>query len=231
MLTFNIISVLPQIITPHLDFLPFKRAIAKELISVNAVNLRDFALDSYGTVDDNPYGGGVGMVLMIEPIYKALLSLYPDMAAYTLEDFLPNFKVKYPNDKIILMDPKGEQYKQRHAELFCEAKHIVIICGRYEGVDERVATYLATNVISVGEYVLSGGEIPALIIMESITRLIPGTLEKGEAVQVESFSNGQNKLEYPQYTRPEEFKGAKVPEILLSGHHKNIENWRKTPKK
>lgn len=227
MLTFDIISVVPQVLLPHFEFLPFKRAILKNLIKVNVVNIRDFALDSYGTVDDKPYGGGVGMVLMVEPIYKALLSIYPDMAECELKDFLPIFREKYPNDKIVLMDPKGKRYTQQVAQNLTTNQHITFICGRYEGVDERVGQYLVTDKISVGDYVLAGGELPALTIMESITRLIPGTIEKEEAVQIESFSGEGKELEYPQYTRPEDFKGAKVPEILLSGHHKNIENWRK----
>ncbi|NMB70351.1 tRNA (guanosine(37)-N1)-methyltransferase TrmD [candidate division WWE3 bacterium] len=231
MLKFDIISVLPQLLYPHFDHLPFKRALLKNLIEINVVNLRDFALDSYGTVDDKPYGGGVGMILMLEPIYNAIISIYPEMAKYGLDNFLTEFVKKYPKDRIILLDPKGMRYVQSKAQQLTVCEHITFICGRYEGVDERVSKYLVTDSISVGDYVLAGGELPALTIMESVTRLIPGALEKEEAVQVESFSGDKKELEYPQYTRPEEFKGAKVPQILLSGHHKNIENWRKEQQK
>lgn len=231
MLKFDIISVLPQLLYPHFEHLPLKRALSKNLIEINVINLRDFALDNYGTVDDKPYGGGVGMVLMIEPIYSAIISIYPDMAGYSLNDFLTEFTKKYPNDRIVLLDPKGTRYIQSKAQQLSTYEHITFICGRYEGVDERVSKYLVTDSISVGDYVLAGGELPALTIMESVTRLIPGALEKEEAVQIESFSNIEKELEYPQYTRPEEFKGAQVPQILLSGHHKNIENWRKEQQK
>lgn len=231
MLKFEIITVLPQLVNTHLDFLPFKRAISKNSLQVNVINLRDFALDSYGTIDDKPYGGGVGMVLMIEPIYKALLTIYPEFSDVSLEFFIPELKKKYPNDRIILMDPKGDVYKQAAARDLSTLDRIVFICGRYEGVDDRVTQFLITNRISIGDYVLSGGELPALTIMESITRLIPGALEKSEAVADESFSESESELEYPQYTRPEEFKGQKVPEILLSGHHKKIQEWKNSKKK
>ena len=227
MLKFNIISALPQLLEPHFDYLPFKRALTKQLIDINVINLRDFALDNYGTIDDKPYGGGIGMVLMVEPIYKAITSIYVDMATYRLEDFLSEFTKKYPNDRIILLDPKGARYTQPKAQQLTLVESITFICGRYEGVDERVGKFLATDCVSIGDYVLSGGELPTLTVMESITRLIPGVLEKEEAVQSESFSKDETKTEYPQYTRPEDFKGAKVPEILLSGHHKKIEDWKK----
>jgi len=231
MIKFDIITVLPQLVTPHFDHLPFKRALLKNLIQTNVVNLRDFALDSYGTVDDKPYGGGVGMVLMIEPIYKALISIFPDMTDTPLDSWKETFTRKYPNQAIVLMDPKGERFIQAKAEQYSTFERITFICGRYEGVDERVAQYLATDIISIGDFVLAGGELPALTIMESITRLIPGALEKEEAVQIESFSGDNIELEYPQYSRPEDFKGLKVPEILLSGHHKNITDWRNKMRK
>jgi tRNA (guanine37-N1)-methyltransferase len=167
------------------------------------------------------------MILMIEPIYSALLNIYPEMKDLTLLDWKDSFKQKYPNHKIVLMDPKGKRYIQATAQEYSKIDRITFICGRYEGVDERVAEYLATDCISIGDFVLAGGELPALTIMESITRLIPGALEKEEAVQEESFTGVEAELEYPQYTRPEDFKGVKVPDILLSGHHKNITDWRK----
>jgi len=167
--------------------------------------LRDYSVDKHGTVDNKPYGGGVGMILMVEPIYKAL-------------NQLPK------TDSVILLSPRGKRYTQERAENLAKTKgSITLICGRYEGVDARVENY-CTDIVSVGDYVLSGGEIPALVIMESVVRLLDGIIENKEAIKDESFANGS--IEYPQYTRPEEFKGMKVPNTLLSGDHKKINEWR-----
>lgn len=206
MLKFNIITLFPNLFTEHLNNLPFKRGIEKGLIEISLINLRDFALDSYGTVDDRPYGGGTGMILMIEPIYKALQS------------------IKNKNDKIVLLSPTGKKYNQKTAKEFSGLKEITFICGRYEGIDARVEENLITDIISAGDYVVSGGELPALMIMESIVRLLPGILEKEDATVKESFSDGY--LEHPQYTRPETFKNMDVPKVLLSGNHKEIEKWK-----
>ena len=205
MLKFNLITLFPQLIEPHLKELPFKRAIEKEIIDVNLINLRDYALDKYGTVDDKPYGGGVGMLLRIEPIHQALRKI-PE------------------KETIILLSPKGEKFTQKKARELSKKSNITFISGRYEGVDARVEDYV-TDIISIGDYILSGGELPALTIMESITRLLPGVLEKEDAAEIESFEG--ETLEYPQYTRPEEYEGKKVPEVLLSGHHAEIKKWRK----
>lgn len=205
MLKFNLITLFPQLIEPHLKELPFKKALEKELIDVNLINLRNYALDKYGTVDDKPYGGGVGMLLRIEPIHQALKEISN-------------------KETIILLSPKGKKFTQKTARELAKKSNITFISGRYEGIDARVEEYV-TDIISIGDYVLSGGELPSLVIMESITRLLPGVLEKGDAPEIESFEN--NTLEYPQYTRPEEYEGKKVPEVLLSGHHAEIEKWRK----
>lgn len=205
MLNFNVITLLPQLFTENLNNLPFKRAIEKNIINVELINLRKFALDKYGTVDDKPYGGGTGMVLMVEPIYNALKT------------------IANPG-RVIILSPKGKKLTQKLATEFSNEQNITFICGRYEGIDARVEDY-ATDIISIGDYVLSGGELPALVIMESITRLLPDVLEKESALAQESHTDGV--LEYPQYTRPEEFDGKKVPKVLLSGNHKEIEKWRK----
>jgi tRNA (guanine37-N1)-methyltransferase len=212
MLKIHVITLFPELIEAHLEALPFKRAVEKQKLEVTNVNLRDFALDSYGMVDDKPYGGGTGMILMIEPIFKALEQI----------------KGSHPNTKkrIILLTPRGKTYSQTMAQDFSREEHLILICGRYEGVDARVEKYLATDNISMGDYVLSGGETPALAIMESVTRLLPGVLEKKDATKKESHTQNYG-IEHPQYTRPEEFNGWSVPEILLSGHHKNIEQWKK----
>lgn len=223
MLKLNVITLFPELFKTHLENLPFKKALSKGFLDVKLVNLRDYALDSYGTVDDKPYGGGVGMLLMIEPIYNALVDLYG-----------ANFeKDKNPNRKIILLSPRGQRFSQQAARSMVKnadknLEEITFVCGRYEGIDNRVEEYLATDTISVGDFVVSGGELPALLIMEAVTRLLPGVLEKSEASQVESFSdpNRPAAIEFPQYTRPENFKGFKVPDILLSGNHQEIKKWR-----
>lgn len=218
MLTFNIITLFPNLFAESIKTLPLKKAIEKEMINVNLVNLRDFGLDKYGTVDDTPYGGGVGMILRVEPIYNAMLRIYKDET---------NFPAKVQTDrKVVLLSPTGERYTQQKAAEYAKCKDITFICGRYEGVDNRVEQILATETISIGDFVVSGGEIPTLAILESVTRLIPGILEKEQASRIESFSSSDFKKEYPQYTRPEEFKGYKVPDVLLSGNHKEIDKWR-----
>lgn len=227
MLEFNIISLFPNLFIEHLAILPFKRAIEKKTIKVNLINLRDFPIDKRGSVDDKPYSGGTGMLLRIEPIYKALQQIYPiDLNVHTsIKDVLDT-----KTQKVILLAPAGKTYNQQHAQKYTTLKEITIICGRYEGVDARVGELLATDIISIGNYVLSGGEIAALAIMESITRLLPGSIEKADATQIESFTkNGKINTKYkefPQYTRPEDFMGHKVPELLLSGDHAKINDWK-----
>lgn len=206
MITFDIITLFPDLFSEHLKVLPLKKAVEKGLVKVNLHNLRDYAIDKHGTVDDKPYGGGTGMVLMVEPIYKAL-------------NDIPN------RQKTLLMSPRGKKYTQQDAQKYAQLNQITIICGRYEGVDARVEQNLADECISVGDYVLSGGELPALIIMESVSRLLPGVLEKEDAAIKESFAEWE--IEHPQYTRPESFNNWKVPPVLLSGNHKEIEKWKK----
>lgn len=218
MLTINIITLFPNLFAESIKTLPLKKAIEKELLAINLINLRDFGLDNYGTVDDTPYGGGVGMILRVEPIYNAMLRIYKTDA---------NFPAKTEsNRKVVLLSPTGERYTQQKAAEYSNCKELTFICGRYEGVDNRVEQLLATETISIGDFVVSGGEIPTLAIMESATRLLPGILEKEQAAKIESFSSTDFKKEYPQYTRPEDFKGYRVPDVLLSGNHKEIEKWR-----
>jgi tRNA (guanine37-N1)-methyltransferase len=215
MLKINIITLFPQLFDIHLNHLPFKKALDKGLIDINLVDLKKYGLDNYGTVDGKPYGGGTGMILRVEPIYNALNDLK------ALKKGSGRSKKK---KKTLLLSPKGGKYNQEKARELKDLDELTIICGRYEGVDNRVSD-LVDETISIGDYILSGGELGALVISESITRLLPGVLEKEDASEIESFSN--NMLEYPQYTRPESFKGMKVPDILLSGDHKKIEEWRK----
>jgi len=219
MLKLNVLTLFPELFSTNLDHLPFKRACKNGALEVNLINLRNYALDSYGTVDDKPYGGGVGMILMIEPIYNALKDLFGD-------GFEKRVKSSdKPFGRVIVMSPRGKRFTQNQARSLTKEKQITLICGRYEGIDARVEEFLATDTLSIGDYVLSGGEIPALAIMEAVTRLLPGVLEKEQAAAIESFSKAKQ-LEYSQYTRPENFKGLKVPPTLLSGNHKEIDAWR-----
>lgn len=216
-MTFDIITLFPNMFTGPFDQSIIKRATDKRLVEIKYHDLRKWAIDERGSVDDRPYGGGVGMVMRVEPIFKAL-------------EEVKNESLK---SKIIITDPRGTKFTQAKAREFSHLDQLIIICGHYEGVDERVRQHLADESISIGGYVLTGGELPAMVIVDSVTRLLPGVLEKPEATQIESFADTTNSttssfvLEYPQYTRPEEFNGWKVPEVLLSGNHKEIELWRK----
>ena len=208
----DILTLFPKMFKGPFDESIIKRAQEKDLVEIKIHNLRKWTKDKHKTVDDRPFGGGVGMVLMVEPIYEALKEL------------------RRKDSKVILLTPQGEVFKQRTAQKLSQKKHLIFICGHYEGVDERIREHLIDEEISIGDYILTGGEIPAMVIVDSIIRLIPGVLKKEEAIKLESFS--QNKtdkylLEHPHYTRPAKFKDWKIPEILLSGNHAEIEKWRK----
>ncbi len=189
------------------DYSIIKRAVAKNLTTINIHNLRDWSMDNYKSVDDRPYGGGPGMILRVDIIDAAISQL------------------QTPSSKIILLDAAGEKYTQTKAQQLSTCNHLIVICGHYEGVDHRVYEHLADEVISIGDYVLSGGEIPAMVLVDSIVRLLPGSLGNEQSLAEESHHHGDR--EYPQYTRPEEYKGWKVPEVLLSGHHKKIGEWKR----
>ena len=182
------------------------RATEKELIDINLVNIRDFSKNKHKKVDDTPYGGGSGMVMMPDVVYRAFQSVRSDKA------------------KVIYMSPQGKTLDQKKVEDLAKQEHLIIICGHYEGIDQRVLDKIVDEEISIGDYVLTGGEIPAMVLIDSVSRYVKGVLNE-DSVKEESFSNGL--LEYPQYTRPEVFEGDKVPEILLSGNHQNIEKWRR----
>ena len=198
-----------------------KRAISKKLVEIEIINLRDFAIDDYGTVDDRPYGGGAGMLLRADVIYKALSKI--SNIKYQISN-----KTQILNDKIktVLTSVKGKQFKQKKAAEFSKLDHLIIIAGHYEAVDERVLNFVDEEV-SLGDFIMTGGEITSAAITDAVVRLIPGVLKKEEAILQETFNiKGENLLEYPQYTRPEEFRGLKVPKVLLGGNHKEIEKWR-----
>lgn len=182
------------------------KAIEKQLIQINLINIRDFSKDKHKKVDDTPYGGGAGMVMMPDVVYDAYSSIQ-----------------NKENAKVIYLSPKGKVLNQEKVLELSKQEHLILLCGHYEGIDQRVIDEIVDEEISIGDYVLTGGEIPAMVLVDSVSRHIQGVL-KQESTQEESFTN--NLLEYPQYTRPEEFHGQKVPEVLLSGHHENIRKWR-----
>jgi len=205
---FTVLTLFPDFFSTPLKTSIIGRAIQNKKIKVNLVNIRDFAIGKHKVTDDTPYGGGKGMVMKPEPIIKAI------------ED------IKQKDNKafIILLSPKGRKFTQEVAEEFSKKSHLVLICGHYEGVDTRVE-YFVDDEISIGDFILTGGEAAALCIIDTVARLIPEVVGKPESIKEESFSDGL--LEYPQYTRPREYVGIKVPEVLLSGHHKNIARWRR----
>lgn len=208
--SFDVITIFPKFISAYLNEGILKRAILKGLLDVKIYNLRDYTKDKHKTVDDYPYGGGPGMVMKVEPIYDAVESIKSD----GIERIT------------ILLTPQGKLYTQQVAEnIFTRNKRVLLICGRYEGIDERVRELLVDEEISIGDYILTGGELAALVIIDSITRLIPGVLGDNRSAQEESFTTGI--LDYPHYTRPLEFKSLRVPEVLISGNHQQIKKWRR----
>ncbi len=207
---FDILSLFPEMFEKVLGESIIGRAQKKDIIRINIHNIRDFSNDKHRRVDDYPYGGGLGMIMQCQPIFSAM-------------DFVKKEIGKAPH--IILMSPQGKVFNQKKAQELCNYDNIAIVCGHYEGVDERIITELIDEEISLGNFILTGGEIPAMAIIDSVARLLPGVLKDEESHSNESFAEGL--LEYPQYTRPSNYMGLNVPDILLSGHHKNIEEWRR----
>jgi tRNA (guanine37-N1)-methyltransferase len=226
----DIVTLFPEVFSNILNTSIIKRAQEKSLVTINVHNLRDWAKDQHKTVDDRPFGGGAGMILKVDVLYSAITQLKAKAEKETHKKITTQDVNKY---KTILMDPAGATFNQRKASQLSKLEYLLIVCGHYEGIDERVKEHLIDEEISIGDYVLSGGEIPAMVIVDAITRLLPGVLKKTDAISNESFqpiklSKAKGLvLEYPQYTRPAEFLGWKVPKVLLSGNHKEIENWKK----
>ena len=213
MIHFDIVTIFPEVISAYTNSSIIKRAQEKELVKINIHNLRNWAKDKHKSVDDKPYGGGPGMLMKIEPIFNCLKDL------------------KKENSIVILTSPKGEKLTQKKLKELSQDTnaHYIILCGHYEGFDQRIHDYLVDYEYSIGDYVLSGGELPALVLVDGITRLIPGVLGNEESLISETFNS--DIPDYPQYTKPEEFNGWKVPDILLSGNHKEIKEWRESMSK
>ncbi len=203
----DILTLFPEMFKGPFDESIIKRAREKLLVEINIHNIRDYSHDKHRTVDDRPFGGGPGMVLKPEPIFECIE------------------KLKKRNSRVLFMTPQGKRFDQRMAVALSKEKHLIILCGHYEGVDERIRDALITDEISIGDYVLTSGVLPAMILVDAVVRLVPGVLGDTESSKVESFS--QNVLDYPHYTRPEVYREMKVPDILRSGNHQQIEKWRK----
>lgn len=209
-MNFHVLTLFPDMIRQGMNTSIIGRAIAGGYLSLQAVNIRDFAFNKHQKVDDYPYGGGAGMLMQAEPVYLAYESVEK--------------KIGY-RPRVIYLTPQGEVFRQNMAREFAKEQDLVFLCGHYEGIDERVLEEIVTDYVSIGDYVLTGGELPAMVMMDAISRMVPGVLSNQESGETESFSEGL--LEYPQYSRPEEWHEKKVPPVLLSGHHANIEKWRR----
>ena len=209
-MNYHVLTLFPEMIENGMNTSITGRAIAKGLLTLEAVNIRDFAFNKHQKVDDYPYGGGAGMLMQAEPVYLSYESIVNSIGR---------------KPRVIFLTPQGKTFNQDMARKFALEEDLVFLCGHYEGIDERVLEEIVTDYVSIGDYVLTGGELPAMVMMDSISRMVPGVLNNQESGETESFSG--NLLEYPQYSRPEEWHGKKVPEVLLSGHHGNVDKWRR----
>ena len=209
-MNYHVLTLFPEMILQGLNTSIIGRAIEKGILSLEAVNIRDYAGNRYGKVDDYPYGGGAGMVMQAEPVYAAVKDLEERMGH---------------KPRVIYLTPQGSVLRQEMAVDFAKEEDLVFLCGHYEGIDERVLEEVVTDYVSIGDYVLTGGELPAMVMIDAISRMVPGVLSNGESGTIESFHD--NLLEYPQYSRPEVWRDKAVPPVLLSGHHANVEKWRR----
>lgn len=218
-MNFHILTLFPEMIEQGLNTSIIGRAKEKGLLSIKAVNIRDYAFNKHQSVDDYPYGGGAGMLMQAEPIFQCYRAVC-EKAGIDLDD--PGL-IKRP--KVIYLSPQGKTFTQKAAEEFAKEDELILLCGHYEGIDERVLEEIVTDYVSIGDYVLTGGELPAMVMVDAIARLVPGVLHNDVSAEFESFQD--NLLEYPQYSRPEVWHEKQVPSVLLSGHHANIEKWRR----
>lgn len=210
---FHVMTLFPEMVEDATKVSILGRAINNDLISIDAINIRDFSENKHMKVDDYPYGGGAGMVMQAMPIYKAYQSI------------IDKRQNKNKKPRVLYMTPQGKGFNQKMAEELAKEDELIFLCGHYEGIDERVLEEIVTDNVSIGDFVLTGGEMPSLMMIDAISRLVPGVLHNDISAEFESFQD--NLLEYPQYSRPEEVLGRKVPDVLLSGHHGNIEKWRR----
>ncbi len=209
-MNYHVLTLFPEMVQNGLNTSIIGRAVNQGLLSIDAIDIRDYAENKHNRVDDYPYGGGAGMVMQPGPVYRAYKALE---------------EKKGKKLRVIYMTPQGKVFNQKMAEEFSKEEDLVFLCGHYEGIDERVLDMIVTDNVSIGDYVLTGGELAAMTMIDCISRLVPGVLNNDDSAEIESFHD--NLLEYPQYTRPEEFMGVRVPDILLSGHHANIDKWRR----
>lgn len=209
-MNFHILTLFPDMVMDGLNTSIIGRAVNNGLLSIEAVNIRDYAFNKHQSVDDYPYGGGAGMLMQAEPVYQAY-----EAVAGKLE--------KKP--RLVYLSPQGQTFNQKMAEELAGEEELILLCGHYEGIDERVLEEIVTDYVSIGDYVLTGGELPAMVMVDAISRLVPGVLHNDVSAEFESFQD--NLLEYPQYSRPEVWHEKRVPQVLLSGHHANIEKWRR----
>ena len=209
-MNYHVLTLFPDMILDGMNTSIIGRAMAKGLLTLEAVNIRDYSVTGNGRIDDYPYGGGAGMVMQAEPVYRACRDVTE--------------RIGY-SPRVICLTPQGRVFNQKMAQELAGEEDLIFLCGHYEGIDERVLEEIATDFISIGDYVLTGGELPAMVVMDAVSRMIPGVLSNQESGQSESFQDGL--LEYPQYSRPEEWRGKKVPPVLLSGHHGNVDRWRR----
>ena len=209
---FHVITLFPEMIESAMNTSIIGRAVGNGIVKLDTVNLKEFSQNSYGSVDDYTYGGGAGMLMQCEPVWQAYHAA------------LEKLESKDKKPRVVYTTPQGSVFDEKIAEDLATADDVIFLCGHYEGIDERVLEEIVTDNLSIGDYVLTGGELPSLVMMDAVSRLVPGVLNNKESAETESFNNGL--LEYPQYTRPSEWKGKKVPPILLSGDHKKIEKWR-----
>ena len=212
-MNFHVLTLFPEMVTSGLNTSIIGRAVDNGIITLEAVQIRDYTHDRHKKVDDYTYGGGAGMLMQAQPVYDACKAVQD---AITASGRKPA--------RVVFMTPRGHVFDQKMAEEFSKEEDLIFLCGHYEGIDERVLEEVVTDPVSIGDYVLTGGELPAMVAIDCISRLVPGVLSNAESANTESFQNGL--LEYPQYSRPEEWMGKKVPEVLLSGHHANVEKWR-----
>jgi tRNA (guanine37-N1)-methyltransferase len=216
----DILTLFPEMFQGFLTSSILGKSIQKNIVEINTMNFREFAPNKHHKVDDTPYGGGGGMVLKVEPIFEAVESL-----VHNIQEVKKQSSLSTNQTKIILLCPQGEPFTQKKAEQLASATHLIFICGHYEGYDERIRQHVVTDEISIGDYVLMGGEVPAMVVIDAVVRLLPGVLGNDQSAMQDSFSNGL--LEYPQYTRPAKYRDWEVPEVLVSGNHEQLRKWRK----